>query len=411
MLIIVIAIGAGLYMAWSIGANDVANAMGTSVGSRAITFRQAFLVAGVCDFLGAMLVGSHVTTTIGKGIIDPSFFQTDTEVMICGMLAALLGAALWITIASYWGLPVSTSHSIVGAVFAFGLVYGGISCVHWEKMLSIVASWVISPVAGAALGFGIFYYIQQRVFKSAWPVAAARRVVPRLVFLVVAIIFLSVIYKGPKTLHLNFPLGQAAILAAASGGIVGLLYWIVLQRKWQKCQDLPLHHQLTEVENIFRYLQIATACYVAFAHGANDVANAVGPLAGIYNMTKKGVQASMEVPLWILGVGAGGIVIGLATFGYRVIRTVGEKITELTPTRGFSAEFACATTVLVCSLLGLPVSTTHTIVGSVVGVGLARGISSVDKRVVFNVVYSWFITIPVAALITVILLPLLSRLF
>ena len=411
-LFLVVTILAGLYMSWSIGANDVANAMGTSVGSRAITLKQAVILAAIFDFTGAILVGSHVTATLQKGIVDPEIFLGKPEVFAAGMLAALIGAAAWVHIATAYGLPVSTSHSIVGAIFAFGLVYGGFSSVQWGKMLSIVISWVISPLAGALLGFLMFGYLHQRIFQSPTPAMIARRVAPQMVFLVVAIVFLSVIFKGPKTLHLDLPLGPAAAMAAGIGLIVAGLYALLLRRHWIECANLPIHQQLDRVEQIFRYLQIATACYVAFAHGANDVANAMGPVAGIYMVMKtNNLDTAVQVPIWILAIGAVGIALGISTYGYRVIKTIGEKITEMTPTRGFAAQFSCATTVLTCSLLGLPVSTSHTIVGSVVGVGLARGISTIDRKIVMNICYSWVITIPVAAIITIVLLPILEKLF
>jgi PiT family inorganic phosphate transporter len=397
----------GLYMAWNIGANDVANAMGTSVGSGAVSFRQAVVLAGICEFLGAVLVGGHVTQTIRNGIVDPSVFTSDVNILIAGMLSALIGAALWLHIATYFGLPVSTTHSIVGAVFGFGLLYGGAGSVHWGKIGEIVLSWVISPAAGALIGFIVFSYINRRVFKSEHPAVAAQRVAPGLVFPVITILVLSIFYKG---LHMKLTFLSAFLIAAGLGLTGSLALFLFLRRAWQGSSELSYAQQLNRVEGIFRYLQICTACYVAFAHGANDVANAVGPMAGIYAAIK--AQALVEqapVPVWILGVGAVGIVVGLATWGYKVIATIGEKITEMTPTRGFSAEFACATTVLACSKMGLPISTTHTIVGSVVGVGLARGIASIDRKVILNIVYSWLITIPAAAVLCVLIFQLISR--
>ncbi|HUT54263.1 MAG TPA: inorganic phosphate transporter [bacterium] len=397
----------GLYMAWNIGANDVANAMGTSVGSGAVTFRQAVVLAGICELLGAVLVGGHVTQTIRNGIVDPAVFATDVNVLIAGMLSALVGAALWLHIATYFGLPVSTTHSIVGSVFGFGLLYGGAGSVHWGKIGEIVLSWVISPVVGALIGFIVFSYIHHRVFKAEHPAVAAQRVAPGLVFPVITILVLSIFYKG---LHTKLSFMHALMIAAALGIIGSIALYAFLKRSWQDCEGLSYSDQLKRVEGIFRYLQICTACYVAFAHGANDVANAVGPMAGIYAAIK--TQALVEqapVPVWILGVGAIGIVVGLATWGYKVIATIGEKITEMTPTRGFSAEFACATTVLACSKMGLPVSTTHTIVGSVVGVGLARGIASIDRKVILNIIYSWIITIPASAILCVLIFQIISR--
>jgi PiT family inorganic phosphate transporter len=397
----------GLYMAWNIGANDVANAMGTSVGSGAVSFKQAMVLAGICEFLGAVLVGGHVTQTIRNGIVDPAVFASDLNVLIAGMLSALVGAALWLHVATYFGLPVSTTHSIVGAVFGFGLFYGGDGSVLWGKIGEIALSWVISPVAGAVIGFIVFSFIHRRVFKTEHPAVTAQRVAPGLVFPVITILVLSIFYKG---LHLKLSFLNALMIAAGLGLAGSIALFMFLKKAWHDCDGLCYSDQLDRVEGVFRYLQICTACYVAFAHGANDVANAVGPMAGIYAAVKS--QAMVEqapVPLWILGVGAVGIVVGLATWGYKVIATIGEKITELTPTRGFSAEFACATTVLVCSKMGLPISTTHTIVGSVVGVGLARGIASIDRKVILNIVYSWLITIPASAILCVLIFQVISK--
>jgi len=410
-LILCVAIAGGLYMAWNIGANDVANAMGTSVGSRAITFKQAIVIAGICEFLGAMLVGGHVTDTVRKGIVAPEVFTADPEIFIAGMLSALIGAAVWLHVATYFGLPVSTTHSIVGAIFGFGLIYGGFSSVNWGKLGSIAASWVISPVAGSLLGFLVFRYINNKVFKSESPAASARSLAPRMVFPVIAILVLCVIYKGLKNLYLDLSLGTALAVAVGVGLLASIIFKMALRRFWMDCEGLTYQEQIERVERVFRFLQIVTACYVAFAHGANDVANAVGPLAGVYTAMKMhAVKTTVQVPLWILALGAVGIVIGLSTWGYRVIATIGEKITEMTPTRGFSAEFACATTVLICSRMGLPISTTHTLVGSVIGVGLARGISTLDRKVVINIVYSWVITIPAAAVITIVAFQGISRL-
>lgn len=410
-LILCVAVIGGLYMAWNIGANDVANAMGTSVGSKAITFKQAIIIAAVFEFLGAMLVGGHVTDTIRKGIVDPQVFMADPDIFIAGMLSALIGAAIWLNIATYFGLPVSTTHSIVGSIFGFGLLYGGFSSVNWFKLFLIVSSWIISPLAGAAIGYFVFRYIHNNVFKSDSPARCAQVHAPRLLFPVVSILVLSIIYKGLKNLHLDLSFGWALAIAVGLGLAASFISSVSLRGFWKECEGLSYQEQVDRVEHVFRFLQIITACYVAFAHGANDVANAVGPLAGIYMaMKENAVAASVQVPLWILGLGAVGIVAGLSTWGYRVIATVGEKITEMTPTRGFAAEFACATTVLACSRMGLPISTTHTLVGAVVGVGLARGIASLDRKVVMNIAYSWLITIPAAAIITVLLFQLISRL-
>jgi len=389
------------YMAWNIGANDVANAMGTSVGSHAITLKQAVLLAAVFEFAGALLVGSHVTDTVRKGIVSTEVFQGRPEIFVLGMLAALLSAGIWLNMATYLGLPVSTTHSIIGSIVGFGLLVGGVSAIHWTKLGSVVMSWVISPVCGGLIGWVTFAFIKRTVLVSWNPVRAAQKVVPILIIPVVMVIALSMLYKGLKNLNLDIPFNRALVLALIFGIIAYLCMRAVLA---VKLREIPQKRAdaFVQVERIFAYLQIGTACYVAFAHGANDVANAIGPFAAIVSIFKSGDMAmQVPVPIWILALGGAGIVVGLGTWGYRVIETIGKKITSITPSRGFSAEFATATTVLVCSKLGLPVSTSHTLVGSVIGVGMARGMAALNLRTIRSIVNSWLITIPAAAAFTV----------
>lgn len=398
-----VAIVACVYMAWNIGANDVANAMGTSVGSHAITMKQAVILAAVFEFAGAFLVGGHVTNTVRKGIVSTEVFQGTPEIFILGMLSALLAAGVWLNLATFLGLPVSTTHSIIGAIVGFGLLLGGLSAIHWGKLASVVMSWVISPVFGGVIGWITFMFIKRTVLTSWNPVRAARRIVPILIFPVAVILVLSMLYKGLKNLKLDIPLSQAFLIALAVGV---LAYYSMKLLLAAKLKDTPRRRAdaFGQVEKIFAYLQIGTACYVAFAHGANDVANAIGPFAAIVAVLKNGDLAmKVPVPVWVLALGGAGIVVGLGTWGYRVIETIGKKITSITPSRGFSAEFATATTVLVCSKLGLPVSTSHTLVGSVIGVGLARGMAALNLGVIRSIVNSWIITIPAAALLTVLI--------
>ncbi len=397
-----IAIVAGFYMAWTIGANDVANAMGTSVGSGALTLKQAVIVAAFFEFAGAFLVGSHVTDTIRKGMVDPSVFSSSPEVLMLGMLSALLAAAVWLQAATHWGLPVSTTHSIVGAVVGFAVVAAGVEGINWSKVWQIVASWVISPVMGGVISATVFIFLRNRVLDNKKPFEAVKKNAPYLLFLLFGILTLSMVYKGLKNLKLDLSVYEALAVAAFVGFAAALAGRILIARIKRDPVE-PLNKELVAVEGVFRKLQIITACYMAFAHGANDVANAIGPLAAIYSITKThAVAMTVEVPVWILLLGGAGIVIGLATWGYKVIETVGKKITEMTPSRGFSAEFGAATTVLICSKMGLPISTTHTLVGSVIGVGMARGLASLNMRVVRNIIYSWLITLPVAALLSII---------
>ncbi len=398
-----VAIAACAYMAWNIGANDVANAMGTSVGSHAITMKQAVLLAAVFEFAGAFLVGGHVTDTVRKGIVSTEVFQSSPEIFVLGMLSAMLAAGVWLNLATFLGLPVSTTHSIIGAIVGFGLLVGGVSAIHWGKLLSVVMSWVVSPLCGGLIGWATFTFIKRTVLTSWNPVRAARKIVPILIFPVATILVLSMLYKGLKNLKLDVPFNQALVIALLVGVLAHFAMKMILA---YKLKDIPRKRAdaFGQVEKIFAYLQIGTACYVAFAHGANDVANAIGPFAAIVSVFKSGDLAmKVPVPMWVLALGGAGIVVGLGTWGYKVIETIGKKITSMTPSRGFSAEFATATTVLVCSKLGLPVSTSHTLVGSVIGVGLARGMAALNLGVIRSIINSWIITIPAAGVLTILI--------
>ncbi len=411
VIILGIALLGGLYMAWNIGANDVANAMGTSVGSRALTLKQAVLVAGLFEFMGAVLVGSHVTQTISKGIVNPQFFIGEERLFVLGMLAALISAGIWLQVATYMGLPVSTTHSIVGAVVGFGLVSCGFSAVEWNKLAEVVASWFVSPVMGAIISFILFRHVAKRILGHPHPLRATKQYTPFLVLLVFFVLTLSFTYKGLKNLKLHFPFWEALIIAFAVG-IGGLVVTSFAMGNFRIQPAARIRDKLQEVEGIFKYLQVMTACSMAFAHGANDVANATGPLAAIFSTMKAStIQGRVTVPLWVLFVGGMGIVVGLATWGYRVIETVGRKITDITPSRGFCAEFGCATTVLFCSKMGMPISTTHTLVGSVVGVGLARGIGALNLRILKDIFLSWIVTIPFTAGLAMLLFVVFKALF
>ncbi len=397
------AMAACLYMAWNIGANDVANAMGTSVGSHAITLRQAVLLAAVFEFAGAFLVGGHVTETVRKGIVSPGVFQGKPELFVLGMFAALLASGLWLNVATFLGLPVSTTHSIIGAIVGFGLLVGGSSAVRWGKLGSVVLSWIVSPLFGGLMGWLTFTYIKRSVLSRWNPVRAARGIVPILIFPVAVVLVLSMLYKGLKNLRLDVSLGMALIVGLGTGLVAFIVMKVILNRRFST-RPRKRTDAFSQVERLFSYLQVGTACSVAFAHGANDVANAIGPFAAIVSVFRNGDLAmKVPVPIWILALGGVGIVIGLASWGYRVIETVGKKITAISPSRGFSAEFATATTVLVCSKMGLPISTSHTLVGSVIGVGLARGIAALNLRVILSIVNSWIITIPATAAATVVI--------
>jgi PiT family inorganic phosphate transporter len=401
-ILVITAIVIGFYMAWNIGANDVANSMADAVGSKALTVFWAVVLAGICNFCGAVLVGSHVTDTVRKGIIDTQAFAADPMVLAHGMVCALLAAAVWLNLASYVGMPVSTTHSIVGAVVGFGILTAGLSHIHWAKLGQIVASWFISPLAGGTIAFVIFRLISRYILTAEEPVVAARKGVPICTFFTFAILTLATIYKGLKNLHLDLS-GPAAIGISILVGLVAAAVCALLAgRRANSGGNLPYEQQLAQVEKAFVVLVIITSCTVAFAHGANDVANAIGPLAAVYEIVKHNVvPGKVSVSVWFLVLGGVGIAIGLATFGYRVMRLVGTKVTEITPSRGVAADLAGMVTVLACSRMGLPISTTHTLVGAIIGVGLARGITAIDRRVVGQIFTSWLATIPIAAGLTI----------
>ncbi|KPK44805.1 MAG: hypothetical protein AMJ65_01975 [Phycisphaerae bacterium SG8_4] len=411
-IIVVAAIMVGFYMAWNIGANDVANSMACAVGSKALTVAWAVVLAGICNFCGAVLVGSHVADTVRKGIISTQVFTNDPRMLAHGMLCALLAAAVWLNLASYFSMPVSTTHSIVGAIVGFGILEAGLGHVHWVKLGQIVASWFISPLAGGIIAFVIFKLILRYILSAEEPAVAARKGVPVCVFVVFATIVLAIFYRGLKNLHLDLSAPAAIALSILCGlfaaGVSGLLTW-----SNRNCNsESPLAEQLMQVEKTFAVLVIISSCTVAFAQGANDVANAIGPLAAVVEIVKtNAVPGRVPVSIGFLVLGGIGIAIGLATFGYRVMRLVGTKVTEITPSRGVAANLAGMMTVLTCSKMGLPVSTTHTMIGAILGVGLARGITAIDRRVVRSIFTSWLATVPIAAGLTVLFYLIAKLLF
>jgi len=399
----------GLYVAANIGANDLANAMGTSVGSGSLTLRRAIWISIIANLLGAVLAGGHVTNTISKGMIDPALLAGEPNKLMLGMFAALISAGLWVHLATYFGLPVSTTHAIVGAVVGFGIISVGAGAVSWGKIIAVAIGWVISPAAGALVAGSIFYFTEKKIMSSRDPHAAAVHYAPALIFLVALVLVLSFIFKGLRNLHIEIGFFYTVLLTVPFSALVGLFgrRWI----RWQvqlKCEMRPGQQGNSPVECLFAQLQVLTACYVAFAHGANDVANAIGPLAALFSVVKtKSVALQVQVPFWMLF--AGGIAVGggLIAFGTRVMETIGKDITEMTPIRGFCAQFGAASTILICSRLGLPVSTTHVLVGAVVGVGLMRGMGTLDLRILKNIGVSWIVTLP----FTIILAMFLYKLF
>ena len=393
----------GFFMAWGVGANDVANAMGTSVGARAITIKQAILIAMVFEFAGAYLAGGEVTETVRSGIIslENSGLEENPQLLVYGMLSSLLAAGVWLLVASWRGWPVSTTHSIVGAIIGFAVVGISFDSVIWSQVGSIAASWVVSPVFSGVIALGLFLSVQKLVLDTDDPLANARRYVPWYIFLVGFVISIMTMIKGLSQTNLEFNFGQTALIAVVIGFITMGLGILLLRRLALDVQEEG--HELDNLEKVFGVLMVFTACSMAFAHGSNDVANAIGPLAAVVGVVQTGgVFTETPVPNWILLLGGAGIVIGLATWGYRVIMTIGRKITHLTPSRGFAAELAAATTVVIASGTGIPVSTTHTLVGAVLGVGLAKGISALNLGMVGRIILSWVITLPVGALLSII---------
>ena len=391
----------GFFMAWGVGANDVANAMGTSVGSRALTIKQAIVIAMIFEFAGAYLAGGEVTATIRKGIISPDLFNDNPELLIYGMLSALLAAGTWLAIASVLGWPVSTTHSIVGAIVGFSAVGISADAVAWGKVGSIVASWVVSPVLAGTMSFMLFRSVQRLILNTEDPFANAKRYIPVYMFAVGWMIAMVTLTKGLKHVLKDANIVLAFWQDALIAGIAGLVVMgagIIMLKRIKRDPERERFNRFANVERVFAILMVFTACAMAFAHGSNDVANAVGPLAAIVNTVQQGaVTAKASMPSWILLLGGAGIVVGLATYGFKVMATIGKKITELTPSRGFAAELGAAATVVLASGTGLPVSTTHTLVGAVLGVGLARGIGALNLRMITTIAASWVVTLPAGA--------------
>ncbi|XP_077212093.1 inorganic phosphate transporter 2-1, chloroplastic-like [Tasmannia lanceolata] len=418
----------GFYMAWNIGANDVANAMGTSVGSGALTLRQAVLTAAVLEFSGAFFLGTHVTNTMQKGILVANVFQGKDSVLFAGLLSSLAAAGTWLQIASYFGWPVSTTHCIVGAMVGFGLVYGGVGAVFWSSLARVISSWIISPVIGAAVSYLVYKCIRRFVYSAPNPGQAAAAAAPIAVFLGVTGISFAAL---PLSKTLPLAIAQALACGTCGAFLVSrvihkdLGHLLTSESTKIKSKDTshnqnigflsdiagPTGTQLEIVYGVFGYMQVLSACFMSFAHGGNDVSNAIGPLAAALSILQGSYIASeIVIPTDVLAWGGFGIVAGLTMWGYRVIATIGKKITELTPTRGFAAEFAAASVVLSASKLGLPISATHTLVGAVMGVGFARGLNRVRAETVKEIVASWAVTIPVGAVLSVFYTWILTKL-
>ena len=409
---ILLAILFGTFMAWGIGANDVANAMGTSVGSGAVTIKQAIIIAVIFEFTGAILAGGEVTATIRKGILDAALFTNEPHLLVYGMLASLLAAGGWLLIASSFGWPVSTTHSIVGAIVGFGAVGVGVDAVAWDKVINIVISWIASPVLAGVISFILFRSLQNLIIDTKDPFDNAKKYVPYYMFLVGFVVSLVTIFKGLKHVGLTFSTSTSYLLAFGFGLLVAIIGTMFI-RNIHLDPDENIDFHFTSMERVFGVLMIITAAAMAFAHGSNDVANAIGPLAAIYGVVESGglIGSKTSLPLWILLVGGSGIAVGLITYGHRVIATIGTGITQLTPSRGFAATLAAAATVVIASGTGIPVSTTQVLVGAVLGVGLARGMAALDTRVINKIFLSWIVTLPAGAFMSIIFFFILKSIF
>lgn len=402
----------GFFMAWGVGANDVANAMGTSVGSGALTIKQAIIIATIFEFAGAYLAGGQVTQTIRKGMLDASALSGSPELIVYGMLAALLAAAIWLMVASRMGWPVSTTHSIVGAIVGFAAFGIGMEVVKWGKVGSIVASWVVSPLLAGTIAYILFMSVQKLILQTKTPFENAKRYVPMYMFLVGFIVALVTMTKGLKHLKLELTMQTNYAVSVIAGVVVMALGILMIRRLKYNARANEKFH-FANVEKIFGVLMMITACAMAFAHGSNDVANAIGPVAAILSIVNSGGQIGQNAPLssWILMLGGAGIVVGLVTYGHKVIATVGTGITQLTPSRGFAATLAAAITVVFASGFGLPISTTHVLVGAVLGVGIARGIAALNMRMVQTIFISWVVTLPAGAILAIIFFVLFKAIF
>lgn len=412
LILLVMACIFGFFMAWGVGANDVANAMGTSVGSRALTIKQAIIIAMVFEFCGAYFAGGEVTDTIKNGIVDVENISPD--LLVLGMLASLLAAASWLLIATLKGWPVSTTHTLIGALIGFAAVGISVDAVQWSQILPITASWVVTPFLSGSIAFCLFVSVQKLITNTDDPFKNAKRFVPVYMFATGFMVALMMLSKGLKHVGINLSSEQSFLLAIVAGGLVTAL-GVMLLKRITLPENASRSDYNASVEKVFAILMIFTACSMAFAHGANDVSNAVGPLASIASIVSAENVAEFTgkspVPAWALLLGAVGIVVGLATYGYKVIATVGREITELTPSRGFAAELAAASTVVGASAIGLPVSTTHTLVGAILGLGFARGISALNLKVIYKIFSSWVITLPVGATLSIIFFSLLKLIF
>lgn len=404
VLLLSIGIALCLFMTWGVGANDLANVMSTTMGSKAVTVRQAMLIAIVFEFAGTFLGGTDVTETMRDGIIDTSWLQSEPMIFIEGMLGVLMACTIWMNFASYLGLPVSITNALVGSMVGFGSVVLGSQAIHWNEVAHIAIGWITSPLIAGTTAYLLFMSIQQTIFIKSNPLQRAKLYIPIYLFLVGGILSFITVFKGLN--HFNIHLGLMSnllvmLLSSISITLIGILF---IRRIPDEAAPPKRHDRFVQVEKYFAVLMAMTACAMVFAHGSNDIALAVGPLTIIHTLTMMKSQpfGATNYPSWIILLGCFGAVTGFLMYGRKVIETVGSSITALTPSRAFAATLAAATTVVVATSIGIPVSATQTLVGAVLGVGLARGIGALNLLVIRNIFTSWILTLPAASILTII---------
>ena len=402
ILFLVTAVVLCFLMTWGVGANDLANVMSTTMGSKAVTVRQAMLIAIIFEFAGAFLGGTGVTETMRDGIIDTSQLAGEPLILIQGMLGVLLACTIWMNLASYLGVPVSITNALVGSMVGFGTIVLGPDAIHWNQVIHIAIGWITSPMIAGITAYTLFISIQLTIFVKKNHLNKAKLYIPIYLFLVGSILSFITVFKGLNhfDIHLNFKQDLAVTLATSI--LITLIGMIIIKRIPEN-PKIKRRERFVQVEKYFAVLMAMTACAMTFAHGSNDVALAVGPLSIVYSlvMHSNEVVDASSYPSWIILLGCVGVVTGLLMYGRKVIETVGSSITALTPSRAFAATLSAATTVVVATSTGIPVSATQTLVGAVLGVGLARGIGALNLIVIRNIFMSWVLTLPAASILTI----------
>lgn len=407
-----IAVALCFFMTWGVGANDLANVMSTTMGSKAVTVKQALIIAILFEFAGAFLGGSGVTETMRDGIIDTSRLINEPHILIQGMLGVLMACTIWMNLASYLGVPVSITNALVGSMVGFGSMVLGQDAIHWNEVSHIAIGWITSPLISGITAYILFMTIQQSIFTRSNPLEKAKFYIPIYLFLVGAILSFITVFKGLN--HFNIQLTfkhnlLIMLLSSISITVIGLF----IIRQIPEAYHIKRRERFLQVERYFAVLMAMTACAMVFAHGANDVSLTVGPLTIVHSLIMQSGK-SLELvtyPSWIILLGCFGVVIGFLVYGRKVIETVGSSITALTPSRAFAATLSAATTVVFATSIGIPVSATQTLVGAVLGVGLARGIGALNLLVIRNIFTSWILTLPAASILTVISYKLIQMSF